>query len=285
MQKKYLSVLLIVLFSSGYLIMLLVQGSPTGPEIEVGSSTLTSSDWAGYVASSDLQNPQPEVTGVNGSWIVPQIGGSLSDTFSAIWVGVGGFFDGTLIQAGSEQDRLGGSDYYSVWYELLPSDSITIDSINVVPGDIITVAVRLVDSATNTWSIEVQDMTNGGSFKESFRYDSSKLSAEWIAERPDVNNTTSTLANFGNVTFTGSGAVISSQSEKIGALPFAQVSMTDKNAVLATVSSLSSDGSTFTVNYAESNSLSNNFQFIIVFALILAIVSIWTRIAHSKPKY
>ena len=34
---------------------------------------LISSDWSGYVVASNLANPQPNVTSVNGSWTVPTV--------------------------------------------------------------------------------------------------------------------------------------------------------------------------------------------------------------------
>src|SRR5512136_567269 len=61
-------------------------------------------NWAGYAVAYNFSDPQPVVTGVSGSWIVPQVQVSQNDTFSAIWVGIGGTFGHTLIQAGTEQD-------------------------------------------------------------------------------------------------------------------------------------------------------------------------------------
>ena len=73
-------------------------------------------NWAGYVVASDLQNPQSAVVGVSGSWTVPAVTDIGIDAFSAIWIGIGGQFDRTLIQAGTEQDFVGGQAQYSVWY-------------------------------------------------------------------------------------------------------------------------------------------------------------------------
>lgn len=267
--------------------MFFASGSSTGLTVGVCSSAVSSSDWAGYVVSSDFQNPRPLVVSVNGSWTVPQVSVSPSDSFSAVWVGIGGYFDDTLIQAGSEQDYVNGAYFYSVWYELLHADSITIDSINISPGDRIAVAINLVNSAANIWSIEVQDLTNRGNFKENFKYNSSRLSAEWIVERPEVDNTTSTLANFRNVTFSGSETVVGTQSGNIGAFPFVQVSMASRTTLLATVSPLSSDGAAFTINYAGAASLANYYPLIIAFALIfiILIVFIWTQSTHAKLKF
>jgi hypothetical protein len=211
---------------------------------------LVSLDWSGYVVVSDSGNPQPVFSGVNGSWTIPKVTPSQNDEFSAVWIGIGGQLDDSLIQTGTEQDSINGTEAYSAWYELLPNNSVTITTINVTQGDEITAWISLVDSATNQWSIEITDLTNGESFQQSFQYDSSKLSAEWIVERPTVDSTLGTLANFGSATFTDSKATTSNATGTIKNFPFSQVLMSDRrNRQLVTVSPLNRDGSGFTVNY------------------------------------
>lgn len=212
--------------------------------------SLISTDWAGYVVVSDYSNPQPVVIGVNGSWNVPTVTVSQSDEFSATWIGIGGYLEETLIQTGTEQDSINGIAEYSVWYELLPNDSITITTMDVSPGDKIQASIKLVDSATNEWLIEIADATTEQKFSGSFFYDSSRLSADWIMERPLVNNIISTLADFNTVTFTDASATVDNKVGTISGFPFAQIILHNRqNAELVTVSSLSSNGSSFTVNY------------------------------------
>jgi hypothetical protein len=69
------------------------------------------------------------------------------DAFSAVWVGVGGQYGKDLIQIGTEQDFTGGQAVYSAWYETLPNEAITINSIVVSPCDRIEASVVLVDNA------------------------------------------------------------------------------------------------------------------------------------------
>jgi hypothetical protein len=191
------------------------------------------------------------VVGVSGSWTVPGVHVSQGDTFSAAWIGIGGQFDETLIQTGTEQDSISGQDTYSAWYELVPNDSITITTINVSPGDKITASINLVDSATNEWSIEINDVTTGQGFKQNFFYNSSRLSAEWIVERPTVDSSLSTLADFGSITFTDSNATMDTNVGTISNFPFSRVIMQNRqNIELVAVSSLSRDGSSFTVKYS-----------------------------------
>jgi hypothetical protein len=242
----YLIGLWIILFAfSSYTILILLglfTGSSTG-------RNLSSQDWAGYVVASDFTSPSPLVSSVSGSWIVPEVTVTPQDTFSAVWVGIGGLFDGTLIQAGTEQDSVGGQTYYSAWYELLPTDSISISEVNVSPGDLMIIAISLRNSTSNQWLIEVRDITNGQSYSRLFFYHSSRLSAEWIVERPKVDSTTSTLAYFNVISFTASNVVINGRNGGIGDFPFARVTMYNRaNQPLVNVLPLSQK-STFSVVY------------------------------------
>ncbi len=214
---------------------------------------LISLDWGGYVVVSDFANPQPVVVGVSGSWTVPRVNISQKDTFSAAWIGIGGYIDETLIQIGTEHDSINSSAVYSTWYELLPHYSDTITTMNVSPGDKITASTNLVDSTKNEWSIEIADVTKGQRFKQNFFYNSSRLSAEWIVERPTVNNSLSSLADFGSITFTDLSSTLNTNVGPISDFPFAQVIIHDRqNRELVTVSSLISNGSSFTVKYLSS---------------------------------
>ena len=213
---------------------------------------LTSSDWSGYTVASDLNYPQPNVTSVNGSWTVPTVNVSPGNSFSAAWIGIGGQFDGTLIQAGTEQDSTNGQGTYSAWYELLNDDAVTIDSLSVMPGDRITASISLSDPTTSIWSIEIHDVTNVQSFQKNVFYDSSMLSAEWIVERPTINNRVMTLPDFGQVTFTGCTSTISSTVGTVSSFPHIQIMMYNRqNTQLVSVSPLTSNGSSFTVNYLD----------------------------------
>jgi hypothetical protein len=213
---------------------------------------LMSSDWSGYAVASDLNTPQPIVTSVNASWIVPAVNVSLRDSFSAVWIGIGGQFDGTLIQVGTEQDSTNGRGAYSSWYEMLPAVAVTIDSLSVMPGDEIMASISLLDPATNTWSIEINDVTNGRSFQENFSYPSSMLSAEWIVERPIIGNSFMTLADFAQVTFTGCVATLGSTIGTVSSFPHAQITMDNRqNMPLVSVSSLTSKGASFTITYLD----------------------------------
>jgi len=213
----------------------------------------TSFDWAGYVVASDLHNPKPTVTGVEASWTVPNVVVTARDSFSATWIGVGGQFDGSLIQVGTEQDSVNGTKMCLAWYELLPELQVPIPSIAVSAGDNITASITLTNSTSNAWRIQIVDSAGASkdqSFIKDFTYNSSKLSAEWIVERPNVNNVLRPLANFQQETFTDCKATVAGKTEAINEFPHIQAVMYSQNREIASVSSIRSNDASFTVNYA-----------------------------------
>jgi hypothetical protein len=205
--------------------------------------------------ASDIQNRSPVVSSVSASWTVPEVKPSENNTFSGVWVGIGGYGEDTLIQAGTEQEYISGRLAYYAWYEVLPDYLVRIPSLRVRPGDTIAASISLINENTSTWSIEISDVTRGQRFKKVFVYNSSMLSAEWVVERPKVNGTISTLADFGNVTFTECKATVNGVTGTIGDFSYAQLVMhDDEDTSLVSVSPLNDDGSGFTVSYLESPS-------------------------------
>jgi hypothetical protein len=211
-------------------------------------------NWAGYVAASNLFIPQPTVTAVSGSWTVPTVKDIGTSAYSSIWIGIGGQFDTSLIQVGTEQDYVNGAPSYSAWYEMLPNNEVPINSMQVSPGDQIQASISLTDPNTNTWSISIQDKTSGQSFQQNFQYTSGKLSAEWIVERPQVNNALVDLANFGSVTFSSCQATISGRTGGITSFSDNRIfmqpqSQNNQSIQLVDVSGVTSGGTQFSVNY------------------------------------
>ena len=201
-----------------------VESSGNPPSNIVAPLLLNDTNWAGYITASDLNNPQPTISRVSASWTVPTVTVSSSDTFSAIWIGIGGFFDQTLIQVGTEQDSIQGKSEYSAWVELLPQNSITIDTITVSPGDLINASIQSVNPEKDEWSVQINDLTSNQEFTASYFYPASRLSADWIVERPDVasprsRGTLTALADITKVEFTGCQTKIGNTSGTIGSFP------------------------------------------------------------------
>src|SRR5690349_12425752 len=67
----------------------------------------TSSNWAGYVVENS-SSQKGAVSDVKGTWTVPTLSCSSTNSYSAAWVGIDGFTDRTVEQIGTEQDCLNG---------------------------------------------------------------------------------------------------------------------------------------------------------------------------------
>jgi hypothetical protein len=235
--------------------------NPSQPD---GPASLRVSQWSGYIAASDMQKRTPAISSVSASWTVPEVKPSENNTFAGVWVGIGGYGEETLIQTGTEQEYIDGRSAYYAWYELLPDYLVRIPNFRIRPGDTITASISLVNENTSTWSIKMRDITQGGNFEKVVVYNSSRLTAEWIVERPNVNGTTSTLANFGNVNFTECKTTVDGITGTIGNFSHAQLVMhDDEDNPLVSVSPLDDEGSGFTVSYLESPSaikMTNNLK-------------------------
>ena len=116
-------------------------------------------------------------------------------------------------------------------------------------------AIQLIDSTRSRWLINMSDLTNGNSYQNAFTYNSSKLSAEWILERPTVNNVLASLANFGRITFTNCEATIGNATETINSgialqiVMYTETSNPGNAQQLVDVSSVNQNGTEFSVTY------------------------------------
>lgn len=174
----------------------------------------TSQNWSGDA----LSLKKPAFTSVSGSWIVPtvqQAFGTCSGTdYSSQWVGIDGFSNDELFQAGSDAIASCSGDVttteYYPWIEWLPAAELEIVQSNdtpfpFAPGDYIVVTVTATDfsggqsssgdllftDVTQNWQVSasVTAASLGGTFVVG-------QSAEWIVERPELDGELSTLANY-----------------------------------------------------------------------------------------
>jgi len=235
-------ILLLVLSLSFLSILLsLFASNPQGESI----SNLS---WAGYSVLRTT-DAKAEIAAINASWVVPTVNVSAGAGYSSLWIGIGGQLEKTLIQVGTEQDVTNRQDAYYAWYELLPNYAVVLN-ITVSPGDMMFASISLVDSATNHWSIQISDTTTGQAYKTTVVYESARSSGEWIMERPTVTNMLTTLADFGNFTFTGCYLNANNISGSISKFYFTRIEMTNsQNVQLTSVSSLKANGTSFTISY------------------------------------
>ena len=238
-------VLLLVL--SLFLLSILASLFANNPQ----DQSLSSISWAGYIISRS-SSPKFEVNSINASWTVPQVNASIGDGYSSAWIGIGGQLDKSLIQVGTEHDVINGQDVYTAWYELLPSFAVQLGTITVSPGDMMVASINLVNSVANQWNIQISDASTGQTFSRNVAYNSTRSSAEWIVERPTINSKISTLADFGNITFTDCHANINNVNGPIAKFSFSKIVMVNsQNTELSSPLALSADGSGFTVRYLK----------------------------------
>ncbi|MGH7047783.1 MAG: G1 family glutamic endopeptidase [Stellaceae bacterium] len=166
--------------------------------------TITTSSWSGYAATAAAP-----YTSASATWQVPNVtydGGQTPYGYEYVfnWVGVGGDGDATLIQIGTESvvSTAGVTSFYT-WYELYPAVSEPA-GLTVKPGDIITASLQCTaacsPSQNQTWQLTLSDDTTGAAWTQSFQYQSSMASAEWITEPPYYNGYLP-LADYDQATF------------------------------------------------------------------------------------
>lgn len=232
-------------------------GVAVAPHLWAGSSS--SLNWAGYAVTAAAG----AVSDVKGSWVVPAIQGTCPSTnqYSSFWVGIDGFSSSTVEQTGTDSDCRRGAPAYYAWYEFYPHPSKVISGLPVHPGDVISAEVAYNGGR---FTVTIADTTTGASFSASARVNSAqRSSAEWIAEAPSSSGGILPLADFGTVSFgtdtTGVAstctATIGGVSGTIGSFGTSVQSITmvtSSNAVKASTSAVSSDGTSFAVTWVSS---------------------------------
>jgi hypothetical protein len=161
-----------------------------------------SANWAGYAAHGG----GARFSRVIGSWRQPRATCKRGrQTYSAVWVGLGGYSQDALEQIGTELDCTASGKLKSkAWYELVPAASQPI-SMPVHPGDTIGASVTVVGHRV---TVALYDTTDHRSFQKTLTAPIVDVtSAEWIVEAPSycinagLSCQTLPLANFHSVTF------------------------------------------------------------------------------------
>jgi hypothetical protein len=148
------------------------------------------SGWAGAVVPvSQLNyNPPEPVNTVYGEWFIPNITPIPNEPPQGqtvgFWVGIDGYTNGQVLQAGSAATISGTNVEYWVWTEWFPISAIKITNFPIKPGDYITVLVcapqpdhgfcSMLNKTTNqATSIGINNPANTTSIG---------ATAEWIVE-------------------------------------------------------------------------------------------------------
>jgi hypothetical protein len=165
-------------------------------KVPASSSTYGSSNWSGYAAQTSTPNY------AQAEWTVPAVTENGSEpAYSSIWPGIGGM-DSTneLIQDGTEQDAGVNGQTTFFWFELYPIES-EMEVTNLVPnvGDDVATDVYW---ANGTADFTLCDYTQNTCLTGSQASPAPGNSAEWIVERPTVNDSLPDLANYGQLNIT-----------------------------------------------------------------------------------
>ncbi len=200
----------------------------------------TSRNWAGYATSTG------QFTSVSGTWTIPSVTRSTHTSADATWVGIGGITSADLIQSGTQNIiSHSGQVTTAAFYELLPDVSQTIP-VTVSQGDSVT--VTLTQTSPNQWQIAFKDNTNGNTYSTTASYSSSLSSAEWIEEAPSTGRGILPLDNFGSISFTNGSTTQNGSPVTLTQSNVHPITMINgQGQTLATPSSLTSDGTSFSV--------------------------------------
>src|SRR6478752_8182275 len=220
------------------------------------TANTTSVNWSGYAVETNIASPQANAfTDVQATWIVPSLSPSASsnqNAYSSTWIGLDGDSSKTVEQIGIEQDYIKGVAVYYAWYEMYPKSVVKLDLV-IQAGDTISAEVKYLGN--NTYQLSLEDVTSGHS--STIQVQSSKpirSSAEWIEEG------TGRVADFNTVTFTNAhatailptGTITGSISDS--AWQTEESTLVSKSGgVIAAPTPLSTDGSSFSINFANSN--------------------------------
>lgn len=198
-------------------------------------------NWSGYVTTGS------SFTGITSTFNVPSLfAGTPANEQMSEWVGIDGYGNSSLIQAGialyPDPTNL---NYFEIepWWEILPEypSIVGIRSVVVHPGDEITVTIGQLNGST--WGIELTDDTDGQNFVTDQTYSGPETTAEWIVEAPTVNGSIVSLAPFNpavaftNDRYTGTASTLT------------ELFLDQENEQVATPSTLSTAG--FSVAYGS----------------------------------
>lgn len=198
---------------------------PPGTSVPTPEKAYGSTNWSGYVV--DASN----FTSISGSWTIPATSGQAGvDALDASWIGIGGFHDSSLVQAGTMNIvTANGEKASAAFYEILPAPAVIIPDMPISEGHNISTNVKEVSA--NNWRISITNNTTGQNFTITIPYQSSHSVAAWIQEVPSkVDGTLYPIDNFGTVTFTGASAILNGVPINLAHNKLAQITLFKENS-------------------------------------------------------
>jgi len=219
------------------------------PKGQVGST-----NWAGYVAATHLTNPATNsVSRVAGSWIVPTVVPTKTDTYSALWIGIDGYKSSTVEQIGTSHDSVNGKQSNYAWFEMYPGPSYKITNFPLHPGNVISANIVYSDNGVFTMSLHNSTLKVSVTIPVSYTTSLTALrnSAEWIVEAPFLQKILP-LANFKTAHMRNCLATMNGVTGPIQHNSWQNFSIkmiTNTGAAKATTSPLLSDHGSFMVTW------------------------------------
>ncbi len=234
------------------------------------ATAVQSANWSGYADTNDTYGS------VASSWTEPAVNcargggglfgfGGLGGLFggpsaaSSFWVGLDGYNSTSVEQLGTDSDCNSGKPAYYAWYEMYPNPSVTLPSQYAVsPGDHMTAWVAS-NAAGTSFLLSIKDTTRNWTFSTTQTGSGfARSSAEVIAEAPSSCNVVFCselpLANFGSIAYSGSSLMDTvGKTGSLSAFNANEITMANSTGTkMATPSSLSSDGTSFSVKWDHS---------------------------------
>lgn len=252
-SRKYLLAFLTFLIASWYVVSsftakVTLDSRTHGPRIKFKAGTST--NWSGYAVETNLANPQNfAVSDVKGSWTVPSVSCTSTNTYSSAWVGIDGDSDNTVEQTGTEHDCINGQPSYYAWFEMYPKPSFRIN-MPIAAGNNINAEVKFVGN--NRFTLILANTSTGQTFTTTQKLNANRQSAEWIIEAP-YSGGVLPLANFGTINFSNANTTLNGHSGSISDSawqndPITMVTSGGTTAKAAP-STLSPDGTSFNVTW------------------------------------
>ena len=162
-----------------------------------GNRTISySSNWSGYAVTGST------FTTATATWVQPKASCSSGDgdTDMSPWVGLDGYTSSTVEQTGTSADCDGSTVDYYAWYEMYPSNYVTIAE-TVKAGDSFTGTVT--NTTGTTYKLTLTDNTEDWTYSTSKKLSADNSSAEAVLEMAADNLTKFTTDPFTSFTVDG----------------------------------------------------------------------------------
>ncbi len=205
------------------------------------ASCVTALNWAGYDATGG------GFTSVTATWVEPAVGPAGStQTYASFWAGLDGDGSATAEQTGTAICSRNGVVTHYAWYEMYPAGEVRVPNLAIAAGDVVTATVR--DDGQGSFTLSLVDQTTRASFSTTQPGPTgTAASAEIVAEAPtDASlGCLIPLADFGAVDF----SACAFNDRPLDAGTRNRIDMAAHGgAIVAATSTLSADGSSFSVH-------------------------------------